>query len=154
MWTIPRPYIGHIRQSHRASNIILGLRPSRLCMLDFVGSSRSTLRMIQISSRWYYSGSKPFKPVYHNDFFPTFFIFNNQYEVGEKNKYRSLNQPSGRYQAFVWVGPAGIRNQDDRPTVSVNKPSRRKRYRHPSFPLCPRRRSKPVARNALMISEA
>ena len=39
----PSRYNGHIRQSVRQVQIIRGDKPSRLCILDFVGSSRSTL---------------------------------------------------------------------------------------------------------------
>lgn len=39
----PRTYKGHILQSWSALKMFLGVRPSRLCMSDFEGSSRSTL---------------------------------------------------------------------------------------------------------------
>jgi hypothetical protein len=45
---IPRTYIGHIRQSQTAFQIILIVKPSRLCISDLVGSSRKTLHQVSV----------------------------------------------------------------------------------------------------------
>jgi len=64
---------------------------------------------------------------------------------------RSVNQPFGLNQAFVCVGPGGIRKYEIKPMASVTKPSIRKRYRQPA--RSPERRERiAVARKALTIT--
>lgn len=94
--------------------------------------------------------------VDHDNFLPT--ITNIHYSqsseiVGQITAYLSLNQPFGRYQALVCVGPGGIKIKENAPTNKVKTPSIRNKYLQPACPPTPRSRRIPVARKAPMICD-
>ena len=88
-------------------------------------------------------------PVYHDYLFSVLRSVSIDKWVGAQIANRSVNQPLGRNQAFVCVGPGGIKNQDASPTAKVRQPSIMNMYRQPANPPTPLKRKIPVARNAL-----
>ncbi len=64
--------------------------------------------------------------IHHDDFLATLSSAGDLI-VARASTYRSLNQPVGRNQAFVCVGPGGIMKKEAMPTPSVRAPSMRNR---------------------------
>jgi hypothetical protein len=128
-----------------------GVKPCRLCISDFDGSSRRTLPETRI--RHWVEKKGLNAPVNHYNFLSASHISERprlmeQYHITSL----SVNQPWGRNHALVCVGPGGIRNHEANPTAKVKQPSIRNKYRHPLKPPTPRRRNIPVARKALTMS--